>query len=118
ISYFRLNCEDIPNYKFKIDESLNLSINGIDSFESIWFRRTKLVDYSKYSSEYQHFLLAEYDSFLKNLFNILDSKKWLSHPNDVYIAENKLLQLKLAKNIGFLIPKTLITTDKNKVKQF
>ena len=118
ISYFRLNCEDIPNYNFEVDDSLKLSINGINSFKSVWFRRTKLADYSKLPIEYQHFLLNEYDSFLKNIFNIIDTKKWLSHPNDVYIAENKLLQLKFAKDIGFLIPKTLITTDKKRIKQF
>lgn len=118
IAYFRLNCEDILTYDFKINEFLNFSINGIDSFKSIWFRRTKLANFSSYSIEQQDFLQNEYDSFLKNLFSILYSQNWLSNPNNVYIAENKLLQLKIARSIGFLIPKTLVTTDRKYIKKF
>lgn len=117
-SYFRLNCEDFSTYEFKIDSKLNFSINGIENFNSIWFRRTKLPDYENYPIEQQEFLLNEFDSFLKNLFSILNTKKWLSNPFNVYFAENKLLQLKKAKTIGFKIPKTLITISKNELKKF
>lgn len=116
--YFRLNCEDIPTYRFKIDEFLNFSVNGFGQFTSVWFRRTKLASYAGYPPEQQEFLLEEYNSFLKNLLNIIDTKNWLSNPNNIYIAENKLLQLKVAKSVGFLIPKTLVTTDKDCIRQF
>ncbi len=118
ISYFRLNCEDFSTYDFKIDNELNLTINGISDFTSVWFRRTKLADYTNYSIHQQEFLLNEFDSFLKNIFSILKTKKWLSEPKNVYVSENKLLQLKEAKLIGFKIPSTLITTTKSKIKQF
>lgn len=118
ISYFRLNCEDFSTYDFKIDNELNFTINGISDFNSVWFRRTKLPDYTNYSINQQEFLLNEFDSFLKNIFSIIKTKKWLSIPKNVYNAENKLLQLKEAKSIGFELPNTLITTTKRKITQF
>lgn len=118
IPYIRLNCEDIPKYKFSVDDSLNFNINGVSKFKSVWFRRTKLSDFSQFPVDEQEFLLSEYDSFLKNLFNIIDTEKWLSTPNNIYVAENKLLQLKFAKAIGFNIPKTLISTNTPAIKEF
>ncbi|KUJ56720.1 ATP-grasp domain-containing protein [Chryseobacterium aquaticum] len=118
ISYFRLNCEDIPKYNFSIDSSLNFNINGIDKFKSVWFRRTKLFDFKNFSLEEQEFLINEYDSFLKNLFSIISTDKWLSNPKNIYSAENKLLQLQYAKSIGFNIPKTIISTNPNQIRDF
>lgn len=118
IAYFRLNCEDIPKYNFSIDSSLNFNINGIDKFESVWFRRTKLSDFKHFSLEEQEFLLNEYDSFLKNLFSVISTDKCLSNPKNVYNAENKLLQLKYAKSIGFNIPETIISTSPNQIRDF
>jgi hypothetical protein len=118
IDYIRLNCEDIFKKDFLIDNSFNFSIDGINSFKSVWFRRTKLPDFSEFTIQEQEFLLSEYDSFLKNIFNIINSEKWLSIPNNIYRAENKLLQLNYAKSLGFNIPKTLISTNPIQIKNF
>lgn len=42
----------------------------------------------------------------------------MSKPKSVYDAENKLLQLKIAKEIKFIIPETIITSSKEDLKQF
>jgi glutathione synthase/RimK-type ligase-like ATP-grasp enzyme len=57
------------------------------------------------------------DTFLHNLFGIIKAK-WLSNPSAVLNAENKLLQLSLAKAIGFNLPQTLLTTDKQELASF
>jgi glutathione synthase/RimK-type ligase-like ATP-grasp enzyme len=54
-----------------------------------------------------------YDSFL----NSIDTK-YLNSKYNMIKAENKLIQLKAAENIGFLIPKTIITNDKRKLYQY
>ncbi|MGE9313801.1 ATP-grasp domain-containing protein [Niabella sp. CJ426] len=81
-------------------------------------RRTKLPDFSSFEYSKESFLLKEYDSFLSNIFSILHSEKWLSHPDKIYKAENKLLQLKYAKEIGFNVPHTLISTQPDEIRDF
>jgi glutathione synthase/RimK-type ligase-like ATP-grasp enzyme len=120
ISYFRLNCEDIDKetYCFENTKQFSFDINGITSFDSVWFRRPKLPELEANNEAEKLYLLNDYDSLLENIYLLIDSKKWLSHPKDVYQAENKLLQLKIAQNIGFLIPDTLITNSHKKLEQF
>lgn len=118
IKYIRLNCEDIFKKDFFIDNSFGFSVGSINSFKSVWFRRTKLPVFNKITVSEQEFLLHEYESFLKNILNIIDCDKWLSIPENIYRAENKLLQLKYAKSIGFNIPKTLITTNPSLIREF
>lgn len=117
IKYKRFNCEDIMKHEFIIDSQINCSILGQESFSSIWFRRTKLPEIENLEPKEQIYLLNEYDSFLKNLFSILDAN-WVSDPFSVYKAENKLLQLKIAKEIGFIVPDTLLTNSKEKLRVF
>ncbi len=44
--------------------------------------------------------------------------KWMSHPNNTRIAEDKILQLKTAKTIGFNVPDTIITNSHNELVSF
>ena len=117
INYLRLNCEDLFLNDFEIDSNLHFYFKNQSEIKSIWFRRTKLPNFDSVPVEFQNFLLSEYDCFLKNIFEIMDAK-WLSKPYNIYRAENKLYQLKLAKEIGFTIPKTLVTNNKEKIKDF
>lgn len=119
ILYKRLNCEDLinTNYSFDFNNGFNFSFDGIKDFHSVWFRRTKFPEINDLKQEEKHYILTEYDSLLKNIFATIDAK-WLSEPKYVYNAENKVLQLKVAKKIGFNIPQTIITNDKQKIKEF
>ncbi len=117
IKYKRLNCEDLIDSNFIVDKDLSFSIDGINSFKSVWFRRTKLPDINASNPHEKIYLLNEYETLLKNLFCTIDAK-WFSNPFKIYKAENKLYQLKIAKDIGFIIPNTLITNNKETLKEF
>ena len=119
IKYRRFNCEDILKSELSISFSprFHYKLFGINSFKSVWFRRTKLPDIEGLSNDEKNYILNETQSLIGNLFNVLPAK-WLSSPSSVYVAENKLLQLKIAQQIGFKIPETLITTSKNLLKEF
>jgi glutathione synthase/RimK-type ligase-like ATP-grasp enzyme len=119
IPYKRLNCEDIlfEPFTFEFNKTPLYSLLGESVFTAVWFRRTKLPDLIDLSVEEGLYVLNEVDSFFKNIFSTL-SAKWLSKPNSVYQAENKLLQLKIAQDIGFLIPKTIVTNSKSELKKF
>lgn len=119
IQYKRLNCEDLSNtkYSFNLDQKYNFNFDGVDNFHSVWFRRIKFPELKGLQEEEKNYVITEYDSLLKNLFAIIDAK-WLSNPKHIYNAENKILQLKEARKIGFNVPPTIITNDKQKIIDF
>lgn len=120
IKYFRLNCEDLNqyNYLFNSSNNFNFSINGFSEFKSVWFRRTKLPEIETKDQGQKLYLLADYESLFDNLFNLINSDKWLSHPTYIYKAENKLYQLQKAKKIGFDIPNTMVTNNHSQLSEF
>ena len=122
IEYHRFNCEDIQSngYEFQIGEKTTTLISKISKIDSVWFRRTKLpnLNIDTLSEAERHHLLSEYDALLSNIYHLIDARRWMSIPNNVYLAENKLLQLKMATQLGFETPETLVTSDKNSLKSF
>lgn len=53
---------------------------------------------------------AEWSSFLKSLYSRLEGR-WLNSPTNIFIAEDKPMQLLLAREIGFCVPQAVITND-------
>ncbi len=119
IDYFRFNCEDIleTNFSIRFGQSHSLIINNQQEFSSVWYRRTKLPALAGFTHSERIYLLNEIDIMTNNLFACIQAK-WLSNPIAVAAAENKFLQLKIAKEIGFNIPNTLVTTDRKKLISF
>jgi hypothetical protein len=119
IEYRRFNCEDLlsSNYEIEFGAGFKYSILGCADFHSVWFRRTKLPDLNGLSSSETAYILSETDSLIQNLLSILNVN-WISEPTAVYRAENKLLQLKTAMELGFNIPQTLITSSKERLINF
>jgi len=119
INYKRFNCEDLltSDLAFNFSDKLKYSILGESNYQSVWFRRTKLPQIEGLARDKALYLLNEADSLLRNMFAILPAK-WLSAPSSVFNAENKLRQLKVAQEIGFAIPETLVTTSKEQLKKF
>src|SRR5919202_3895907 len=120
IPFYRLNCEDIPTaVSISLDSNTEFipRIDGESKFQSIWFRRTKLPEINIEDQAVKSYYLSELSFFQKNLWETL-SAKWLSHPDAIYRAENKLLQLKTAINLGFSIPKTLVSSEFTDIRSF
>ncbi len=119
VPYRRFNCEDILENDVNVEIASDFScrILGETRFDSVWFRRTKLPDVGNLPISDQRYLLVEFDNFLKNLFATIDAT-WLSDPFLVYRAENKIYQLKAARQVGFQVPETLVTTSKDELRKF
>jgi len=119
IAYRRFNCEDVltNDFSFSYNPHFNYSFLGQQDFKTVWFRRTMLPDVDMKSIEEKNYILKEAEAFLKNLFSVIDAK-WISPPINVYHAENKLYQLKIAEKLGFKIPDTLITSNKSELVRF
>jgi len=120
IPYRRFNCEDISrtSYSFGSFNEYEFELHKITTFESIWFRRTKLPDIDISNKSEKLYILNEYQSLLTNLFQVVKTKKWLSNPGDVYRAENKLYQLQVAAMLKFKIPDTIVTNNRKDITSF
>lgn len=120
--YLRLNCEDLANldYVFSVEKGFELGGHTYENIRSVWFRRTQLPDVSavQVSDSDKVFLVGEYEALLNNIYQCLSRKIWLSHPNAVFTAENKLLQLQTAIAVGFTVPDTLVTNKHETLKEF
>ena len=65
----------------------------------------------------RQFIINESKATLEGLWSILPSF-WVSKPENVKKAEQKIFQLKNAINLGFKTPNTLITSRENELKKF
>lgn len=120
IKYHRFNCEDIDKekYLFENTNGFSFQLNDINSFYSVWFRRTKLPELLVKDESEKLYLLGEYNALLDNIYFQLNTKKWLSHPKSVYQAENKIFQMCAARQIGFNVPDTVVTNQHSILKKF
>lgn len=128
--YIRFNTEEFPEL-VKIDISINNKFNGLFIFKdcqlkfsdikSVWFRRPKEPEWEKekkfINKEANKFALNQRNHTLNGLWEALDCF-WVSHPQKIKEAEYKIYQLKLARQLGFKIPKTIITNNIKQAKAF
>lgn len=118
VKYHRLNTEDIgTKHNILVDykSHQSVSIDGINSFNSVWFRRTRLPSINFSTKSEQEFYNRDFRLFLNSFWQGVKADKWLSHPDFVYKAENKLFQLATAQRLGFSIPETIISTEKSRI---
>ena len=122
IDYYRLNTEDLfksiqCNFKFDenifelYDSNLDLTVDLI-KIKSVYYRRPELptVDEQELEDGERKFILNEYIFFLEGVYKILKNALWVNSVEAVRNAENKIYQLQIAKEIGFAIPKSLISS--------
>ncbi len=118
-AYLRINRDEFRNYKVTLDLSmmnLNIEINNkvyiTDAYllKSIYYRAPIYLreNYTEAVSKEEQLYNTQWMSFIRNLV-IFEDAIWVNNPIATFKAENKLLQLKLAHNLGLLCPKTIIT---------
>ena len=91
--------------------------------EAAWCRRLSLsLDCGQDSDgdEDEIFVKGEERLFTKWLIELqsTSSIRWINSPDVAQTAENKFLQLKMAKAHGISVPRTLVTTDPDRVRLF
>lgn len=128
--YFRLNTEDIfahtqvsfdfsDNIYHLLDTEGNVLLD-LDDVDSVYYRRPELpgVVLDNLLSEEKHFVLNEAFYSLEGLYKLLSDRYWLNSVFSIREAENKIYQLTLAKNIGFDIPESIITSNEKDAREF
>ncbi|WP_061235501.1 hypothetical protein, partial [Leptospira weilii] len=113
LPYERLNTDDNENVNKRI--SVNYQSKDIH-YSAIWFRRFLSPEMFKNRPD-SVWLLEEYHSFIINLI-VSQNCRIMSDPYCIDRAENKALQLVVARNLKFSIPKTLLTGNISEIKSF
>ncbi len=128
--YYRLNTEDlvssvgvnldIADDKYMLINHQNNQIINLSSIKSVYYRRPGLPEMSdaSLSKGEVEFVSREVIYLLEGIYKILNDRYWISPVTSIREAENKIYQLLLARDIGFEIPKSLITTSRNKAVAF
>jgi hypothetical protein len=129
VDFFRFNTEDFPVKSVIRWELDNRQICGEFQFsnrkitfgeiKSVWYRRPVMpvIDDKITNATERIFAMDESKKLVDGIWRTLNCF-WVSHPESINRAENKLYQLQIANSIGFLIWPTLITNSPQKVKEF
>jgi hypothetical protein len=120
-SWARINVEDFAtNVEIKLEPAtgagiLRLKDSGVailvESIRSVWYRKPEPVAVQHFSLEPAalDYIEAEFTEVVYGLYALLNRAFWINDPFTTRIAHRKLLQLRTASEVGFDIPKTIIT---------
>lgn len=130
IPFERFNTDDFPDrvtfdiciingtINFELSLRNNLILQS-DEISSVYFRQPLPPDVKDIFSEPEKsFIDSELTEFLRSLWRTIPEKFWLNHPKMLWMASNKVEQLKRAMSIGFNVPDTLISSQKEKIADF
>jgi hypothetical protein len=130
ILFVRLNTEDLPRWSAVArlpEESIRLRSNDGTSFsvsdiKAVWNRRPghvfdDLAPERRPSVATQKFVADQWFAWLESL-QLRGGVRWVNHPTANGLMENKIRQLRLAAELGFSIPDTLVTNDAAEVRSW
>ena len=127
LPYFRLNVEEIPeaNLAFSLNKAQTIrsvSVGGqildVHAVSAVWYRRSiHPVPTPALTPAERHFVAGELRHLAMGLF--LNPKiTWVNPIDKVSVAEHKLYQLQIAAALGFQVPRTLVSSDLEKLRRF
>ncbi len=100
--------------------SINKNEYEVDKFKSIWYMKpklpNKLLRYKPH--EFAHFIHRQFTAVRQGLWLVCGNKNWVSNPISMDLAENKIFQLNQARETGFKIPKTLVSSNPKEIRSF
>ena len=128
LNFYRFNTEDLSS---KISINFDFSLNSFILYDgeieidllkikSVYYRRPLIPDLEANNlsiGEY-NFAKAEITYTLEGFYKILQNAFWVSPIYAIREAENKIFQLQIAKQIGFVIPDSIITNIPKKASDF
>lgn len=118
---YEIDSSNNPNVNLLVrNSSVEVLPNICNNYKSIWLHRiTKPVPQSEVSISDHQAIIDNSLHFIKGLHQEFQRTAFTVNPFDAkFKADNKIYQLELASRFGFKIPKTLISNDFNKVREF
>ncbi len=120
--YFRINRDEFDKLKviFNVTDewvSIETDNNKVffdnDCLRAVYYRAPIYLRdiYRPNIPAEEQLYRTQWAAFIRNL-SFFNNAIWINNPISTFSAENKLFQLKVAKNIGFLCPQTIVTNTK------
>ncbi len=111
------NCE-----RWLVDFKLTDSDKAVteNGFDTVWYRKPLPVEVHEKDIEAhaKEFIEQECDFFLRSLYILFSHKRWINPYWNIRHASQKLPNLRLAKDLGLEIPRTLVTNSPTKAEEF
>jgi hypothetical protein len=118
LPYFRVNSEELSSVKFRFEQNGSvatvIALDGkkldVGKVTCVWYRRGlhPRVD-QQVPSSLHSFVAGEIRHAWHGVLFGLNAM-WVNPIDRVAIAEHKILQLQLARDLGFLTPKTIVSS--------
>jgi hypothetical protein len=90
-----------------------------EPLRSVWYRKAAKFEASSQGRESERIIVEiENNAVVKGILNRLETPRWYSHPVFMDIANDKLLQLKVARQLGFTIPPFLVSFVGDEILSF
>lgn len=104
----------------KVELDINGRVYNVSDFSSIYYLHPhlprELLEFEP--PEYRHFIHRQFEESRRILWSIFRHKIWINDPWHMVIAENKAYQAMIAKEVGLILPDTLITSNPDRVRSF
>ncbi len=123
IPYLRINSEDITecDITWEYGKEVTFSYSGdsydLEAVKSVYFRRAPSIFPQGVDPTDTPFLRGERRDFFEGLYMTLEAR-WVNPLFSTYIAEKKLYQLNVARQVGFTIPKSIVTNRPQDILSF
>lgn len=110
LSYIFNGKESVTSYKNRL----------IKDVKSVWYRKPILRGHAqpKIQPRYEEYSKTAITNHIRMLRSQFSDALWISDFYAINKARNKAWQMSVASKLGFSVPKTLITSDKQKAKAF
>jgi glutathione synthase/RimK-type ligase-like ATP-grasp enzyme len=127
LPYFRLNAEELTRADFTFsvtDKSIQRQVSvdnkglDLDEISAVWYRRAIYPSpIASLPPSERAFAAGELRHLAMGLVLNLEVT-WVNPIDKVSVAEHKLYQLQIARQLGFRVPRTLVSRDPLQLKRF
>lgn len=98
---------------------LNGTWLGAESVTNVWYRRPERLKDNRFENSAEgRYTLAEWTESIEGFFSHIPERLWVNHPARNTAASHKIEQLTIARGLGFMIPDTLVTQDREVLVEF
>lgn len=121
VPWVRINLEDLAtNVEMTVDPSrgagrILVKDSGrevdLQRVTAVWYRKPDPIDVSHFRLEggALDYVEAELTEIAQGLYALLNRAYWINNPFQTRLAHRKLLQLKVATDVGLAVPRTVVT---------
>jgi glutathione synthase/RimK-type ligase-like ATP-grasp enzyme len=110
LSYWLVGDQTVVSYNDEI----------LDNISGVWFRKPQVIEYENLPvpDEYKTYSFDALEKHSVLFLTAFESATWVSDYYALIRANNKNLQMSLARRVGFRVPDTVITSSSNVAKSF